>query len=595
MKHGGQMKDGMQMKQGRTGRTGGASRAGCFCTFHPGISCLLVGFVVMAGTIGFVGVAGCGGSGTPDVGSDLMVDAVSDVGADGDFDAGFDAHFDALLDTRDGVVADASDVVADVVVTPVNVTFDGPRSVPPGSLVPVVVTVEDPLFTGDLDILAGDARHTIGVARGRGSIAVTAPSVAGNWTLTVQQHGFAGSQQVLVETRPIRTISGLLAGADLSWDDTSDILVEANAEVPAGDTLTVAVGTRVKFAAKVRLTVKGKLEVQGTAASPVWFLPADKAWGEIDVVTPVSTGGLDGTAVLSWTWLTGGGGDASRAFGHSNSQPVVRAQKGTTVTLTGGGMTDSPGKAFGSQSATVTIEDALISRCDTGGEHKASKVTVSRCHIIQIPDGDGVANDEDNDGIYLNDTNGTGPECLVEDSVFYRGEDDAIDHNGAKLTINRVWINSFAHEGLAASKGRDVWIRNTMISGCQQGIEAGYGAPDVHVSNCLVTGNEVGLRWGDSYEPPDFISSGTMNVYDTVSVNNSKNNVLFWDDQQGDAPGDSVSIACSMVDSPEWDNLSDNEGGIPTWNDWGCINKDPFSIHFESCVFLGPQTGTCAE
>lgn len=548
--------------------------------------------------VGVVAVVGCGGSGTSDVGSDLMVDAVSDVGVDTGFDAHFDAHFDALPDVADHVATDASDsdvdVVADVVVTPVAVTFDGPRSVPPGSLVPVVVTVEDPLFTGDLNILAGDASHTIGVARGRGSIAVTAPSVAGNWTLTVQQQGFAGSQQVQVVTRPIRTLSGILAGADLSWNDTSDILVSANAEVPAGETLTVAAGTRVKLAAKVRLTVKGKLEVKGTKDSPVWFLPADKAWGEIDVVTPVSTGGTDGTAVFTWTWLTGGGGDASRAFGHSNSQPVIRAEKGTTVTLTGGGITDSPGKAFGSQSATVTIEDALISRCDTGGEHKASKVTVSRCHILQIPDGDGVANDEDNDGIYLNDTNGTGPECLVEDSVFYRGEDDAIDHNGAKLTINRVWINSFAHEGLAASKGRDVWIRNTMISGCQQGIEAGYGAPDVHVSNCLVTGNEVGLRWGDSYEPPDFISSGTMDVIDTVSVNNSKNNVLFWDDQQLDAPADSVSITCSMVDSPEWDGVGDNQGGIPIWNGWGCITGG-VPERSEACVFLGPQTGTCAE
>ncbi len=532
--------------------------------------------LLLAVLLALSGILGCGQSSPSDV---LNPDDLSaDVAADSVFDA---PPFD-LPDEPDGDDLDDG-ATADDGDTPQNleiVRFSGPASVPPGSIVPVVVGVDDVSFFGRMAITADGQRLQPMVVRGRGSIPFQAPAAPGQVRFAVVQAGYSGEFVLNVEERSVVDVSGTLSGDQLDWNDDEDVVVSADVTVPSGSTLRIGAGTRIRLVENAQIRVEGELEVSGSASSPVLFLPdvesGGHGWGEINV---------KGAARIENAWFVGGGADATRAFGHSDSQPVIRVAAGASVNMSGGGVTDCPGKAFASQSATVILQGLLITRVDQGGEHKASKVQVTHSHFMHIPDDDGRADDDDNDGIYLSDTEGVGPSCLVQDCVFFQGEDDAIDHNGASVVIDRTWIRQFAHEGIAASKGRDVIVVDSVIMNCDQGIEAGYEGPQVFVNNCLLTGNGVGLRWGDSYEWP---STGTLTVRNTVSVGNSRHNVYFNDDQQGAPPEGSATVMCSMVDDAVFNGKDGNLEGMPLWNGSGCVT-DSYRDRPEGCGPLGPQ------
>ena len=269
----------------------------------------------------------------------------------------------------------------------------------------------------------------------------------------------------------------------------------------------------------------------------------------------------------------GGGGDATKTFGHSASQPVVKASY-ATMNLTGGGILDSPGKGLGAYQATVSATGLLISRCDTGGEIVQSSLTLSSSHIVEIPDADGVFDDDDNDGMYFVGVLQEGDNVFgstLTDVVFALGEDDGVDQNDAEVTILRGWIEGFRHEGVAASGDRTVTVEDSVLLGCDQGIEAGYGSPTVVVRHCLLTGHRVGLRFGDDYVWGD---EGALVVSHSVSVANSEANVLNLMETGAPEPG-AIQISCSMVDDIAFDGHDGNTSGEPTWTAGGCVDAPP--------------------
>lgn len=508
------------------------------------------------------------GGGLPDGASGVDGGGGTDGAGPGDAAGGGDASDACVCPTFDATV-DTTDVgPGDPVQT---VTVGAPAALAPGLPFLLDLSVQGPV-TAELTVTVGGEAHTAMVYRGRGSLLAVAPT-SGALAVTVEGAGLAGERTLPVTARPERTIAGTLEGDALVWGADADVRVEGTATVPAGATLTIEAGARVRLAAKARVVVDGVLHAEGTAAEPVLLTRAGaEAWGELDV---------RGEATLSHTWLVGGGGDASRAFGHSKSEPVVRVEGGT-VTMTGGGVADGPGKAFGSTAGTVTLDGVLVTRVDTGGEHKGSAVVVERSHFVEIPDADGVVSDDDNDGIYLSDGGG-GPACRVADTTFAVGEDDAIDHNGATVRVERVWIEGFYHEGIAASKGGRIEVVDAVIRGCDQGIEAGYGAPEVIVQGCLLTGNGVGLRWGDSY---DWDAAATLTVERTVSAGNTTD-ARFDDDQQGPAPEGSIAITCSMIGTQPWDAVGGNGAGAPTWSQGGCVDAATVTVD-ATCGPVGP-------
>ncbi|MEZ4265915.1 MAG: right-handed parallel beta-helix repeat-containing protein [Myxococcota bacterium] len=504
-----------------------------------------------------------------------IIDTAADVGGDLGRDGGsdLDAAPDANGDPGDGPDAETDGLPP----TPSVLRIESPKDFPPGVPVPVgIVSEASPPLDGVVTLTAGGKTHSVRLYHGRGSVSLglTAPA-----TLRAAAVGHAGERAVGATARGARQISGELSSSDLAWSRDADVLIAATATVPVGSTLRIGAGTRVLLADGADLEVLGRLEVSGSQAEPVLFAPAAAAWGSLRV--------LDGaSATLSETWLTGGGGVASKAFGHSGSQPVVRV-RAAELEMSGGGIVDCPGKAFGTNDALLTLTGVLISRVDTGGEHERARLSMERCHVVEIPDGDGEVDDDDNDGIYLlnaAEDGGAPVVSVIRDSVFAAGEDDAIDHNGASVLIERVRIDGFAHEGVAASSGGVVTVRDSVVRGCDQGIEAGYGSPEVRVERCLVTGNGTGLRFGDSY---DWADDGQMIVEATVAVGNTGANVLNLPLATMKPKPGAIVVSCSMVDSAEFDGEDGNLAGVPSWDAAGCVEV-PAAFSAQCGAGLGP-------
>jgi len=192
-----------------------------------------------------------------------------------------------------------------------------------------------------------------------------------------------------------------------------------------------------------------------------------------------------------------------------------------------------------------------VARCDTGGELEDTALVADRLHVSEIPDADGVLDDDDNDGIYLREARlvaGEAVESVLRDCVFAVGEDDGIDHNEALVRVERAWIEGFAHEGVAASSGRRITVVDSVVRACEQGIEAGYGAPEVVVERCTVTDNGAGLRFGDSY---DWADEGSLSVTASVIAGNGVDVRNFARGLGAPVPG-AIAIACSVVGDVAW-------------------------------------------
>ena len=361
----------------------------------------------------------------------------------------------------------------------------------------------------------------------------------------------------LRDSIPVEEYSGRLEPRFHLWDGSKDRYVTGDLVVPPGATLAIEEGTRILLGHRVNITVQGRLGAHGTSRRPIVYLShhRNRPWGGIEVV--------DGEAEFAHTFFVNGGADPDRIFGHSNSQPVVMARR-AEVDFHACYFLDNPGKALGAWESHVAAEKCLITRCDTGGEFSRSLVLISSSHVLDIPNGDGVFADDDNDGFYFHSVHPHDPRpSILSDSYVITGKDDAIDHNGALLEIRNCWLEGFANEGLAASNANWVRIFNTVVRRCHQGIEAGYGAPRVLVDHCVVVENEVGLRFGDSYT---WGSQGRMIVSNSIVYNNA-DNILNYDLKTQQAVPGGITIAHSLVEDSDLDSSATVWPAMPIFDE----------------------------
>lgn len=450
-----------------------------------------------------------------------------------------------------------------------------PRRVPAGAPVPAVIRCrgENPRSGGweTFQLSAAEASldppETV-VKRGWGSAKLT---LGGSGEVTLQAMPPSGTGavtaviEILGEEFPAREISGALSGAGLAWDSTAIIRLTGHTAVPAGAQLTIGPGTRVELEADVRLDVNGAVFCGGTAEAPVVFAPRrpDQPWGEVNHD--------QGRGDYTYTFFTGGGGDAGRSFGHSGSQPVLRGVS-SFLRLDHVYFLDNPGKALGMVRSTLLMDDCLVSRCDTGGELVSTEAVIDRCAWIDIPSGDTVEVDDDNDALYLSGYEEGANATLIANSVFVSGKDDGIDHNGAEVVVDNCVIEDFDNEGVAASNRNRIEITNTLILGCEQGIEAGYGSPEVVVNHCVIVGCDTGLRFGDWY---DLGCTGTLDVLNTISDGNHIRNAWNYDLSLDGPREGAVTITYSIV------NVAEYDGGE------GCLTGD---VSFDGEYLLLPDS-----
>lgn len=498
------------------------------------------------------GAGACTGSGTSgaDVPADLAADAAPDM-------------------TDMESVAPSPDAGQDVEIpTPDALTVIAPAVIPGGAPLPLVVEAYDGEHPDwdlsgifQLSLCDGEKLAEIVLRRGRGGL-VLEGAFEGPVCFRVEGEGLAAETSTEFATAmPVRELGGQLDGDGLTWGPGQLIHVTADLEVPADQELKILEGTVVLLGPKLNIQAHGDVRTMGTAESPVLFAPLDagKAWGGISHE--------DSQGEYRYTFFTAGGGDAGKEFGHSGSQPVLFADGGE-LDLDHVFLLDNPGKAMGGDEAMVAMTDSLVTRCDTGGEFDESLVGILDSHFLEMPSADGEAVDDDNDGLYLHlphpSLSSDETSALIVGCVFAVGKDDGIDHNGATVRVMNTFIEGFHNEGIACSNKNGLEVSNTLITGCAQGIEAGYGSPEVKVDHCTLVDNGVGLRLGDSYDDP---IKGSITVTNSISVQNDEHNVWNFSHQtNGPLPGQ-VSISHSMVDDPDFDGLDGNVPGQPLFDE----------------------------
>jgi hypothetical protein len=182
-----------------------------------------------------------------------------------------------------------------------------------------------------------------------------------------------------------------------------------------------------------------------------------------------------------------------------------------------------------------------------------------------MPNGDSIEVDDDNDGLYLFYAWCGGPDTsTVTNCVFASGKDDGLDHNGAILKISNCIFEDFDNEGIATSNLNCAVIYNCLVKACEQGIEAGFGSPNVFVNHCTLIGNETGLRFGDWY---DWGCSGHLTAINTVVANSSLHNVWNFDVESGGPIPNALEITYSLVNESEYDSGAGCITGTAIFND----------------------------
>ena len=489
--------------------------------------------------------------------SDEVTADVPDLDADADADAadegGQDVPHDRIVPELDVIDVDSD---ADVP-RPPSFAVRAPATAVEGVPVPVVVYALDELGEIDaslnglltLETSGGLEFATAEVLLRRGVGSITTDWTGGGGI------GFGGSvpAQIVASTSDPLVVEGQLAG-DQTW--AADRVVRVASDLVIDGDLRIEPGVWVLVAEGVNIDISGTTTIRGERSRPIVFAPSEAAWGGI-------TFGSD--ADVSEALFIGGGSDASREFGHSDSQPVLFGE-GVDVVIADSVIQDAVGKAMGARAGSWSITRTLVTRTDTGGEFEFASVTVDQSHYFDFPEIDPAPRDDDNDAIYLlgDPDDDTPPPITIRGSTFLSGADDGIDHNGSSVTIEGSWIEGFDNECVAASSGGSVSLRDTALVGCGQGLEAGYGSPTVTAEHLLIMQNDVGVRFGDSYERE---YTGTLEIRASVLIENTERAVWNWLFGAEAPAEDRVSVSNSVLDVDEAEGGEGNVVGEPVFTD----------------------------
>jgi hypothetical protein len=444
-----------------------------------------------------------------------------------------------------------------------------PSRVRPGEALPLVARALN--WQGATDTAFGDV---VSLQRGgqadqtllfRHGVAAATSRVDTDTSYSITLPGTDRNVEVLPDDFPVEAVQGTLAG-NIHWTADREYHVTDDLTIAANGVLTIDPGTRVLLSPRVNVTVNGQLRSMGTASDPVLFHAAQQQpWGGLEFVDAEPS-------QLSYTFLTHGGGDTSKVFGHSDSQPMLRVNR-SSLDCNNCFLINNAGKGFGTSNSRVNIFDSVLSYVDTGGEFGTSVVDIRRTWVMDIPDNRTTFVDDDNDGFYFSSTHASGEPSRFVDSFVIDTNDDGLDHNGARLEIVRAWIEGTTHEGLAASNGQWASVTDSVVIGANQGIEAGYGSPDVTVRQSVIFGNRTtldpefpitaGLRFGDGYDGSidDYLGHITA-AYDVLHDNGD--NVRNYDGTiPGPKPG-AIDITNSLANDPDAVDPS-NLTGVPVF------------------------------
>lgn len=386
-------------------------------------------------------------------------------------------------------------------------------SAPPNISIPLIVILEEELTLSETYLDAEIASTQFRIKRGVGSVQL--PPGGSESDLKIGQQNFQLNIQGF-GTSP-QSLSGVL-NADLHIPAGSYIHIPAELTIPAGLTLSIESGSFITIAPEVNIRNDGLLFIAGSTNAPVTITCSDSEdyWG-----------GLIGTSTgnrveAEYTIFSRSGyhNEGDYNYGHAGRQALFYSENGE-LELDHCYVIDHIGQVFYPVLCSLELSDCLVQRVKTGGQTNQSELVMDRCIFTDFPDDSFEYKDEDNDGLYLSETDAT-----ISNSVFMFAKDDGLDSGasggGEVLIANCIFEANF-HEGAALSSGHSVTklhqIRNSLFRNNGQGLELGYSSPNhqVVVEDCRFIGNGIGVRYGDCY---DFPHHGYIHVKNSESLEN---------------------------------------------------------------------------
>jgi hypothetical protein len=385
---------------------------------------------------------------------------------------------------------------------------------PANSAIPLVVILEEELGRSETYLDASIGMTGFRIKRGVGSV-----QIPPNNSLPVLQIDQQDFQLDVEEAQdPPQNLSGELSG-DLQVPAGSYIHIPADLYIPAGISLRIDSGTFVSVAPEVNIHCDGEVNITGTAGAPVSIICSDAEayWGGF-----IGSSGVN-RFEASYTIFSRSGhhSGGEYAYGHAGRQALFYSENGE-LKLDHCYMIDHIGQVFYPVGGSLELTHCLVQRAKTGGQLNQAELIMDHCIFTDFPDDSFEYRDEDNDGLYLNETN-----ALISHSVFMFAKDDGLDSGasgGGEVYIDHCRFEANFHEGAALSSGHSViklhHITNSVFANNGQGLELGYSSPNhqVFADSCTFTRNAVGVRYGDCY---DWAYRGNIHVQNSQSLENS--------------------------------------------------------------------------
>jgi hypothetical protein len=417
-------------------------------------------------------------------------------------------------------------------------------AVPQNRTIPLVVILEDELTRSDSYLYASVGMDYFRIKRGVGSVQI--PPNASQFGLSIEQQNFQlniGS----IDTLP-QILSGELT-ADLQLEAGSYIHIPADLTIPEGITLQIDSACFITVASGVNIYNNGQIVLKGSAGAPVTLTCNDGQayWGGF---IGNSTGNrIDATyTIFSRSGYNTGG---EYAYGHAGRQALFYSENGE-LKLDHCYMIDHIGQVFYPLSCILELSDCLVQRAKSGGQINESELRMDRCIFTDFPDDSFDYRDEDNDALYLNETN-----AVITNSVFMFAKDDGLDSGasgGGTVLIDKCRFEANFHEGAALSSGSTVYklhrINNSLFTNNGQGLELGYSSPNhrVEVDSCRFFENGIGIRYGDCYEMPHH---GYIHVSNSQSTHNAVKDVWNMNREHWAADTSHMSFENVVVTIPD--------------------------------------------
>ncbi|MEN6427130.1 MAG: hypothetical protein ABFE13_17380 [Phycisphaerales bacterium] len=408
-----------------------------------------------------------------------------------------------------------------------------PAAYPMTLEIPVIARVEDQsgnrVGVNGVVTAAGFADRPLRLLRGVGSVFLPAAATPGAVSYTAQVHSLEVPKTIAIESTTVwQTVSGDIA-VSTDWGQNARVRITEALRIVPDATLTIGSGSVVVVDPGVEISVEGRIVVQGTVENPVVFTCQDRnaPWGGLLFETSTSQGEFTG-AVFT------GSGDDPDWFGnnpghgssHRHEQPLLYVANKAHVTLTDCWMVNNQGQGGHGESGYITMTRCLVQKCISAGQYNGGSVTLEDCALIEFPSETAPFADDDNDGLYL-----TGGAHSLADCLIGWALDDGVDAgsgSGGSVDVRRCWFESTYHEAMAWSEPRIATVADTVALNCGQGIECGFGNPDVNAVHCLSTANLVGARFGDNY---DWTYNGFLKVRDSLLLFNLRDIWgRAWDD-----------------------------------------------------------------